>query len=466
MSDFTIDTRPTLDFHERVKEIALKDAESLHRALVQSNDEMARFGDSGLDSKQILDAALTAFLLDRPGVETLYQLATTLHHLVEKVLDHVIDSPELLQTHFPSHQRIFPYLKKTAGTDNWQVISRCDLAVTPGGEIKVMELNNGCPGGYIVSRHLIEPSTQALERFGFGEEVAGWSSVTVEPSAIVETVLKLESNSGLEPGVIGILFDENELRFELDELAREFEKSGRRAKVADARKLEYRDGRLFDSEDYLSATYNKFRVSTPDSPNHCWRAGFEDRYPAYLKAQNEGTVVTVNNLCGMTVAEDKGFLGLLRRPEFLALMTVEERALVHQCVPWTERLEDREMEIDGALVNILEHVRSNKDRYVIKPANEGRGFGVLIGKSATQEEWDAVCRIDPILPCIVQDYVELISMPVGNVRSGEFAIDPMYLTLAIANADGKPHGLVCRISGELVTNVSQRGFGQAAFEVG
>lgn len=466
MADFTIDTKPTLDFHARVKEIALRDTESLHRALVQSNDEMARFGDSGLDSKKILDAALTAFLLDQAGVDTLYRLATTLHNLVEKVLDQIIASPELLQRHFPSHERIFPYLRKTAGTSNWQVISRCDLAVTPEGDIKVMELNNGCPGGYIVSRHLIEPSKQALERFGFGEEIAGWNSVTVEPSAIVSTLLDLEAKSGVEPGVIGILFDENELRFELEELAREFEKVGRTARVADARALEFRDGRLYAGEDHLSATYNKFRVSTPDSPNHCWGAGFEERYPAFLKAQNDGAVVTINNLCGMTVAEDKGLLGLLRRPEFLELMTPEERALVHQCVPWTERLEDREMEIEGKTVNVLDHVRSNKDRYVIKPANEGRGFGVLIGKSTSQEEWDAACEIDPVLPCIVQDYVELIAMPVGNVRSGEFAIDPMYLTLAVANADGKPHGLVCRISGELVTNVSQRGFGQAAFRVG
>tara|TARA_R110002096_G_scaffold173997_4_gene349590 strand:+ start:28325 stop:29725 length:1401 start_codon:yes stop_codon:yes gene_type:complete len=465
MSDFTIDTRPTLDFHERLKEIALNDTDSLHRALLQSNDEMARFGDSGLDSKQILDAALTAFLLDQAGVRTLYQFATTLHNLVEKTLNYVIDSPELLRTHFPSHERIFPHLKKTAGTGNWQVISRCDLAITPGGGIKVMELNNGCPGGYIVSRHLIEPSKHALRRFGFGEEIAGWSSVTVEPNAIVDTLLKLETKAGIEPGVIGILYDENELKFELDELAREFEKSGRVAKVADARKLEYRDGKLFDGADYLSATYNKFRVSTPDSPNHCWKAGFEERYPAYLRAQDEGVVVTINNLCGMTIAEDKGLLALLRRPEFQELMSPEEQALVQHSVLWTERLEDREVEIDGAMTNVLEHVRTNKDRYVIKPANEGRGFGVVIGKSATQETWDEACKLNPELPCIVQEYVELISMPVGNVRSGKFAIDPMHLTLAVANADGTPHGLVCRISSELVTNVSQCGFGQAAFQL-
>ena len=216
-------------------------------------------------------------------------------------------------------------------------------------------------------------------------------------------------------------------------------------------------------KDIVSATYNKFRIATPNSPNHCWKDGFEERYRSFLQATQDGAVVTVNGICGMSVAEDKGLLGLLFDEEFNELLTPDERRLVDCSVPWTARLEDRMARINGEEVSLLEHLRAHKGNWVIKPANEGRGFGVLIGCDASDEQWQEACQPKSELPCIVQQYTESMVLPIASLEQKEVSVNPMYLTLALALVNGKPSGFVSRVSKNLVTNVAQSGFGQAVF---
>ena len=58
----------------------------------------------------------------------------------------------------------------------------------------------------------------------------------------------------------------------------------------------------------ISATFNKLRISTPRSPNHCWCDGFEERYASFLSALADNAVTSINNLCALTVGEDKALL--------------------------------------------------------------------------------------------------------------------------------------------------------------
>jgi len=91
---------------------------------------------------------------------------------------------------------------------------------------------------------------------------------------------------------------------------------------------------------YFSSVYNKFRVSTPRSANHCWKDGFEQRYADLLAAMQSGAVVAVNNLWGMSILEDKALLALFRRPEFRSEFSTEELSLIDEHVLWTARLEE------------------------------------------------------------------------------------------------------------------------------
>jgi len=460
MKSYRVNLQPTIDLHKRIERLAEENPASVTAALVSSRTADAK---KKLGGRILPELGLSALKLSPSDVATLEEFSVTLHGIVEKILDLVMQSEELIERYFPSHMRMFPHLSKTLGSPHWQVISRYDVILSPRGEIRLLELNTGCPGGFMILQDMVSPTVRGLSNVGIGE-VKNWHSINMMPNVIVDTLLGLERASGLEPGLIAILNDENELQFELERTAEAFSKAGRRSRVIDARTLRFEDGRLYHGDDYISASFNKFRISTPDSPNHCWKRGFEERYSAFLEAQRVGAFVSANNLCGLSIAEDKGLIGLFFCPEIRRLLTDEEIELINQCVPWTARLTDEAGEVHGEPFDSLAaYIRQHKDLFVLKPANEGRGFGVLIGKETDQREWNSACSTDSTIPLIVQEFVESISLPVGNIRDGVFSITPTFMTVASAMAKGVPKGFISRLSTEAVTNVSQHGFIQVIF---
>lgn len=458
---YRIDIAKTTQLHQRLSDIARGDRDKVQRALRLANDEMHRQADEARFPRR-LDVAATALLLRNGDCGHLRTFAETTHDLVERVLDHVISHPDLLDKHFHDHARIFPWLAKTRGVDHWQVVSRYDVAVTPDGSLKLMELNTGCPGGLLIAEEVSDVTRHGLEILNGDVALTLDAPATVTRHTLVDELLRIEKQAGVEPGYVGILNDENELVFELTRLKTFLKQRGRDAVITNAADLDFSQGRLITEGDKpLSLIYNKFRVSTPRSRNHCWRDGFEQRYAAYLEAQHQQAVVAVNNLGGMTIAEDKALLGLLFHPDFAELFDQRDRRFIDEHVLWTARLTEGKVRLDGQTIDLLPYVREHREQFVIKPANEGRGFGVCIGPDVTDDEWAAACEIDPDMPAIVQRFTPSASFPV--VSEPDFLPVPMFLTLGLTVINGRYHGLVSRVSADSVTNVAKAGFGQAVF---
>jgi hypothetical protein len=359
---------------------------------------------------------------------------------------------------------MFPYLAKTRGVDSWQVVSRYDAAVTPDGQPKILELNTACPGALLISEAVC-----LITRHGFEEIHPDWIDLgamrfgTVNPRRVRDVLLDIEKASGIEPGAVGILNDENDLVFELDHLADRIRSRSRNAVIADAGELQLCDNRLHCNGQYLSMVYNKFRISTPNSPNHCWRDGFQSRYAAFLSAQRDGRVVSVNNLVGMTIAENKALLGTLHDPDIYQRFSPAQQQLIDDHILWTRRLTEGRAEYLGGTIDLLPFVRDHREQFVIKPANEGRGFGVAVGKFCTPQQWEAACRLNPDVPKVVQQFTDTVTFPVICDRGGSAVIEPMFLTLGLTTIRGRYEGLISRISANPVTNVAREGFGQAVF---
>jgi len=461
---FRLRLDPTIALHEAIESLAQQEPTRIRAVLREVNAAQRVAGVEPPGRKPLPDVTLSALLLSPAEIEKLHQLAIGLHAMVEKVLDHVISDETCFRRFFPDHLRIYPYLARTRGADSWQIISRYDLILAPDGGVRLLELNTGCPGGFIVTEGLADPAIEAFERLGLKQ--GAWQSQNMRPGALIDTILDIEKRAGVDPGLIAVLNDENELRFELEQIAASFRALNRESEVIDARKLTYQNGQLCFDDRPISVSSNKFRVSTPESPNHCWKTGFEERYAAFLAAQKEGAFVSINNLCGSSVAEDKGLLSLFREPEIEAILTARERELAASCIPWTARLEEKPVQRHGETIESLpDYVRRHPEQFVIKPANEGRGFGVRVGKVTSAEEWQAAATPDPAMPCIVQDYVQSVSLPIGHLTGDEFRISPHYLTLAMAITHRRPAGLLSRVSTEAVTNVAKTGFIQGIFTV-
>ena len=459
--DCRLDLRPTHELHRRLRAQLPGRSSDYAQALHAANEELHRrritFGGS-----RDMATGLTALQLDHAGVATLEAAASITYGLIEKTLDWVAACPDRMQAHFPHLARVFPYLCSTAGWSGKQVVSRYDAVITPAGELKIIELNTCCPAGFLHSETFCRVTQEALASLGIDGGIESLAPAAIQPDALLDGMLEIEKAAGVAPEMIAALVDENEILHELDLFtAAAREKTSRPVEILDARQLEIRGGRLTHRGRSISLAYNKFRISVPTSRNHCWRPGFEARYASYLRAMADGAAVSVNNLYAMTLGEDKGLLALWSDPELAASFTAEERSFVERHVAWTCPLAHAEVPWRGRALRLPDDLLKHREHFVVKPASEGRGYGVVIGRYADEETWRSACTPDAAAPAVVQEFIEPVQLPVVVCRGGEVAVEDMFLTVGLASVCGRYRGLLSRVSPNAVTNVARTGMVQA-----
>ncbi len=465
-----INLQPTHQLHEQLITTAARD-EAGYRKISRSAAEVLAEHGTKFEGDKVMAFAISALCLDRSSNAALQSVGETLHGIVEKALDWVLATPERVEAYFPDHVRMRPWLRKTCGLASWQGVSRYDAVVRADGSVRILELNTGCPAGFMHAEDFSNVTEEALRALrtaggtvgvGLGLEPGRFG--TIPADALIDDLLAIEAQAKISQGQIGLINDENGLKNELELIAQAFRRHGRDAAIMNAADIRHENGQALWRGQPVSLMYNKIRISTANSPKHHWRPGFETRYAGFLDAIGGDAAVAVNNLAALTIAEDKGLLEVLRLPAFSAELTPEQQAFVEEHVLWTARLADRQALWHGQLVDLLPFVRANRERFVIKPANEGRGFGVVVGKFTSEEEWDAACRIQSDLPCVVQEYAEPARLPVLRLTEGEsLKVLDHYLTVGLAVIAGKPRGVLSRISANPITNVGQEGVVQAVF---
>jgi len=140
--------------------------------------------------------------------------------------------------------------------------------------------------------------------------------------------------------------------------------------------------------------------------------------------------------------------------------SVEERQVLRRHVPWTRIVADRRTtDPGGTRVDLLEFVRVDRERLVLKPNRSYGGEGVTVGSVVTESEWDAVLEaavadeerwvVQQLVTLPVQEFPVLDSA--GRVRS-----EPFYVVMGFVPSRYGV-GLVARASQKQVVNVAQHG---------
>ncbi|MCA8967405.1 MAG: hypothetical protein KDC48_21165, partial [Planctomycetes bacterium] len=140
--------------------------------------------------------------------------------------------------------------------------------------------------------------------------------------------------------------------------------------------------------------------------------------------------------------------------------TAAERQLFRRHVPWTRLLYDRESALPGGeRGDLLEYVRHERERLVLKPNRAWGGEGVAVGPTLTQGEWES--RLDAVLAG-PERYVaqQLVAIPVHEFpvlgADGRVHVEPFYTVMGFAPSTyGMP--ILGRASQKQVVNVAQRG---------
>jgi hypothetical protein len=165
------------------------------------------------------------------------------------------------------------------------------------------------------------------------------------------------------------------------ELCKEyFEKQGYKTVIADPRELEFTNGRLRSGDFEIDVVYKRVLVNEYlEKADAC--KNFFDAYKA-------GAVCMVNSFRGKLVHK-KLLFGVLTDERFEHFFSREEKELIGRTVPWTRRMEERNTQIDGKEIDLVDFVRRNNDKLVLKPNDDYGGHGIFIGWNCSASEWES-----------------------------------------------------------------------------
>ena len=266
------------------------------------------------------------------------------------------------------------------GYDNVSVTSRLDSFLTDE-TYQFVELNAECPAGIAYQ----DVAAEIFCELPLMQEFSEWHRVTpmLCRQNMLDSLLTIYDRvrgRGEKPqiGIIDYKGLPTQREFEL--FKEFFESHSYAATIADPRDVEMRQGKLYHGDFRIDLVYR--RVLTTELLEKI------DECKAFVEAYKTGAAVFVNSFRTKYVHK-KMLFGVLTDERHQHYFTDSERAAIRRSVPWTRRIEQTRTTYNGSEIELLEFVRSNRGRLVLKPNDDYGGHGIFIGWETDASAWDS-----------------------------------------------------------------------------
>ena len=168
------------------------------------------------------------------------------------------------------------------------------------------------------------------------------------------------------------------------ELFREFfESSGYPAVICTPQELEFRDNRLSLNGLEIDIVYKRLLVNE--------YLPIIEEYPALLKAYRARAICMVNSFRSKLIHK-KALFAVLTDQRRAALFSPAEQEAIQAHVPWTRIVRDEQSDYRGEQIELLEFVRHNSERLVLKPNDDYGGHGITIGWNVDHADWETAIQ--------------------------------------------------------------------------
>jgi uncharacterized circularly permuted ATP-grasp superfamily protein len=233
-----------------------------------------------------------------------------------------------------------------------------------------------------------------------------------------------------------------------------FESQGYPTVIADPHELHYDEDRLTAGDFRIDILYKRVVI-------HELLERFDQTH-ALARAYADGRICMVNSFRSKVAHQKAGF-AILSDPRYEHLFTAEEIETMRRHIPWTRRVVRGTSTFAGAEHDLLDLIRAERQRLVLKPNDDYGGHGVFIGWETKPEEWDRALSLALERPYVVQERVPANRVPMpaftGGVHMEELLVDfnPFLF-------NNEVEGALIRLSSSSLLNVTSGG-GQTALLV-
>jgi hypothetical protein len=403
-----------------------------------------------------MKTTLMPLFLKPKSLELISKVAMELDRVIDKVIGLYFEDPSI-RDYFPYHDVPKEWIEHDPGYKKPTVINRLD-ALFDGKTLKFIEFNADNPGG----RGWTDMYEDVYRQHPLYKDLIG-SFGTRADRPIAQGVFNsmsrcLAEYQGRDPAEpppkgtrMAIATFSGSGAHGDEEIVRDFFiERGVETNLIDPRDMELKKGKLYSNG-------VKF-----DLILRSMKAQYYLRYPRevrdFIQGVTSGAACLVNSFRAL-LGSEKAILSFLTNPLTQDRLTESERKLIQKHVPWTRKLDETiTLSKEGDEVDLREYVVTHKDELVLKPSWGAGGYGVLVGKSAKREDWEACVAENMGAPWwTVQEYVEIPQLTLPVIKQGKVVLEKKYLNLSPFVFGGQYVGLLGRVSDKDVINVSAGG---------
>jgi hypothetical protein len=414
---------------------------------------------TGMRKKRLLygqrpiGVALRPHLLHQEQFTQLARAAQRVTSALEKVAAAVVQSPRLMnELGLTEAERRMAMVDP--GFTTTGVTTRLD-AFVQGQEIKFVESNaenpSSLPDQEELNRLLLELPVMA--RFAQRYRLRQFSPIT----SLLETLLSTYHEWGgtSVPNIAILDWKDLPTHNEFVFLQEHFSAHGVPAVICSPDELEYQQGQLRCGAFRIDLVYKRVII-------HEFLARYDETHPL-IRAYVNHDVCLVNPF-RCKIMHKKASFEFLTDEAYASWFTLKERTAIARSIPWTRRMADRRTTYHGHGIELIDFVRQNRARLVLKPNDDYGGRGLYLGPQLDEREWESSIEKAVSADYIVQDALDLQPELFPIFTETEWKLQPMFVDTNPFLFRGKVCGAMVRLSAKPIVNVTSGG-GETGFFV-
>jgi len=355
--------------------LAQKDLASASRAMLDDGLERARLIFGG----RRLSPYLRPHFVSEEDFARVRSICETVWSAIEKVKDAAILDPSLIDDlGLTDIERTL--IAIDPGYRTVSPTARLDSFLTPSA-YSFVELNGESPAGiaYADAAYEIFSALPVMKRFTETYNVRPLYGRGLMLNVLLKSYEEFLGRKPDRPPHIGIVdLKDMPTRTEFELFKEFFQSQGYPAVICSPDELEFADGRLSYGDFQLDIVYKRLLVNE--------YLPIIDKYPALLDAYQSRAICMVNSFRSKLIHK-KALFAVLTDERRASLFTAQEQAAIQAHVPWTRLVRDEETVYKGKRVDLLEFVRTNREKLVLKPNDDYGGHGITIGWSDEGKSW-------------------------------------------------------------------------------
>lgn len=258
--------------------------------------------------------------------------------------------------------------------------SRLDSFLTEAA-YSFVELNGESPAGiaYADAAYDIFSALPAMQKFAETYNLRPLYGRQFMLQVLLESYKEYRGGKIAQPPQIAIVDLKGMPTMKEFELFKEFfEQQGYRSIISSPDELEFSGNRLRCGDFEIDIVYKRLLVNE--------YLPIIKEQPALMDAYRAGAICMVNSFRSKIIHK-KALFAVLTSVRRASLFTDDELAAIRKHVPWTRIVRAEKSDYLGAEIDLLDFVRANRNRLVLKPNDDYGGHGITIGWNSDESSW-------------------------------------------------------------------------------